>query len=187
MKAFGATCAVILCAAASAAAQDATPYVVEGPGRLVCADFVQQDPQGEDRRLMAAWMTGYLTAHNRLTPQVFDMTAWQSPGLLLGMLVQYCAANPDEIVERGAQELIGYLAPRSIRDPAEVTALENGGSVVLLYVPVVARVRARLNELGYDNGTTDADLFAAIATFQEAEGLEATGLPDQRTLSTLLR
>ena len=177
-----------LCAATSAAAQDASnPYVVEGPGRTHCAAFAKQPQQSDAHRLMAAWMAGYLTAHNRLTPQVFDFSAWQSPGVLVGLLAQYCAAHPDRIAENGAQDLIAYLAEDAIRDPAEVAMLEHNGSAVLLYVPVIARVRAALSEIGHQGGSTDFELVAALKAYQQDQGLDVTGLPDQATLARLLR
>ena len=65
--------------------------------------------------------------------------------------------------------------------------LEHDGSAVLLYVPVIARVRAALSEIGYQGGSTDFELIAALKAYQQDQGLDVTGLPDQATLARLLR
>lgn len=163
-----------------------SPYVVEGPGRAACADFVAWEADSDARRLAAAWLTGYLTAHHRFLPDVFDLTAWQSPGLLLGLLEQYCAAHPDAILERGAQDLVAYLVPRALTEPSEPVALRNGTAVVLVYPPVLTRLRAALRAAGHPAGPGDAGLSAALTEFQAAMDMDQTGLPDQKTLARLL-
>ena len=184
--------AIAVAGALPVQAQDAAavgqPYVVEGPGRAACSTYVDQDPAGDARRLTAAWLTGYLTAHHRLIPDVFDLSAWQSPAVLLSLLTQYCAANPDQIVEKGAQELVGYLLPRALTEPAEVIAFETPeGQGVLIYVPVVAQLRTALTEAGHPSGPDVPDIIAALRAYQEASGLDSTGLPDQPTLARLLQ
>ncbi|TDL89070.1 hypothetical protein [Meridianimarinicoccus aquatilis] len=185
-KAISALTLLLSMLAQSASAQE-MPYVVEGPGRASCAAFTEWEPEGLQRQLSAAWLTGYLTAHNRFMPDIFDLTAWQSPGLLLGLLEQYCAAHPEEIVERGAQELIAYLLPRALTDEADLVTLQNDGSVVFVYRPVLAQVRAALAAAGYAPGSGETGLSDALAAYQMAEQLEQTGLPDQPTLSRLLQ
>jgi hypothetical protein len=163
------------------------PYVVEGPGRATCADFVAWAPGGEERRLGAAWLTGYMTAHHRLMPGVFDLTAWQTPALLMGLMEQYCTSNPDAIVERGAQELVAYLTPRALTEEAELVAVRNGSAVVLVYRPVLTQVRDGLEGAGFAAASDEAGLIAALTAYQTAQGLEPTGLPDQATLARLLK
>ncbi len=182
--------AILIAGALPVQAQDVTaqPYMVEGPGRQVCSDFSTQDPTGDGRRLAAAWLTGYLTAHQRLIPDVFDLSAWQSPALLLSLLDQYCAANPDQIVELGAQELVGYLLPRALTEPAEAIAVENeDGQGVLIYLPVMAHIREALAAQGHASGSDVSEIVAALRAYQASNGLEPTGLPDQPTLARLLQ
>jgi hypothetical protein len=114
------------------------------------------------------------------------LTPWQSPALLLGLLEQYCAAHPDDIVERGAQELVGYLRPSALEEEAELVSIRNGQSVVLVYRPVLSRIRAALDAAGFTPGAGVTGLTTALESYQTSENLERTGLPDQRTLARLL-
>lgn len=46
---------------------------------------------------------------------------------------------------------------------------------------------AALSEIGHQGGSTDFELVAALKAYQQDQGLDVTGLPDQATLARLLR
>lgn len=162
-------------------------YVVEGSGRITCADLNQAEAGASRAIAVSSWLNGYLTAHNRLSGDIFDLTPWQTPPILMSLLAQYCAANPGQIVERGAQELVAYLAPNALREPSEVVGVGQGSDVVLLYVRTVGDIRQRLSEEGFPPASSMESLLEAIAAFQAQNGLPETGLPTQNTLAILLR
>lgn len=180
-------CAIALTAPLPAAAQQEQLYVVEGPGRMACSDFSGLDPAGDQARGVAAWLTGYMTAHQRLMSDVFDLTPWQTVPVLLSLLRQYCDANGEAKVEEGAQQLVAYLRPGALTEPAKVVAVGSGKNVVLLYAPVVAEVRKKLSEAGHRAGPSMEELADALRAYQAENDLPQTGLPDQSTLVTLLR
>ncbi|SFR02048.1 peptidoglycan-binding domain-containing protein [Poseidonocella sedimentorum] len=171
---------------AQAQQSPAQSYAVEGPGRTSCAAFRAMDTAAPELRETAAWLTGYLTAHHRLMPEIFDLSPWQTPGITLGLIRQFCSAQPDASVERAAQELVRYLAPGALTEPSEFVAMRNGDQITVLYEAVLAQVRDALADAGIPPGTEDAELANALTAFQTARGLPVTGLPDQRTLATLL-
>lgn len=187
-----------ICAAASvvaafqfglANAQDTVThtYVVEGPGKTKCVEFADY-PKGDARvGNLAAWLSGYMTAHHRLSDDIFDLTPWQTPSVLLGLLAQYCAANPDSMVEEGAQDLVDYLYPRAMRSASDVVAMRKGDEMVLLYETVLKQVRVALWDAGYARGGSEKALAEDLAAYQAAEGLKVTGLPDQATIARLLK
>lgn len=154
---------------------------------MACSDFSKIEPAGDGARGVASWLTGYMTAHQRLMPDTFDLTPWQTVPVLLSLLRQFCAANGEKNVEAGAQQLVGYLRANALKEPAEVVSVGNGKNLVLLYVPVVAEVRRKLGEAGHPAGPSIEDLTAALRDYQADKGLPETGLPDQRTLATLLQ
>lgn len=162
------------------------PYAVDGPGAMRCADFTAKADDAETTREVAIWLAGYLTAFQRLMPNVYDLTPWQGPGVLVGLLQGYCEANDQARVEQGASKLIGDLAPKAIRGAAKRVTLGTGDKVVVLYAPVVAEIRERLAAAGHPPGPTEADLAAALAAYQAEKGLAVTGLADQATLVILL-
>lgn len=161
--------------------------MVEGPGRMACSDFSGLDPASDEARGVAAWLTGYMTGHQRLMSDVFDLTPWQTVPVLLSLLRQYCEANGEAKVEEGAQQLVAYLRPGALTEPAKVVAVGSGKNVVLLYAPVVAEVRRKLADAGHRAGPSMEDLGDALRAYQAEKNLPQTGLPDQATLVTLLR
>lgn len=161
--------------------------MVEGPGRMACSDYSALDPASDEARGVAAWLTGYMTAHQRLMPDIFDLTPWQTVPVLLSLLRQYCGANGEAKVEKGAQQLVAYLRPGALTEPAKVVAVGSGKNVVLLYVPVVAEVRRKLAEAGHQAGPSMEEFADALRAYQAEKNLPQTGLPDQPTLVTLLR
>lgn len=163
------------------------PYAVDGPGAMRCAEFTTKAEDPETTREVAIWLAGYLTAFQRLMPDVYDLTPWQTSGVLVGLLQQYCKANDQARVEQGASQLIGYLAPRALRGAAKRVTLGSGDKVVVLYAPVVAEIRDRLAAAGHPPGPSEADLAAALSAYQAEQGLAVTGLADQATLVILLQ
>jgi len=154
---------------------------------MACSEFSGLDPASEDARGVAAWLTGYMTAHQRLMPDIFDLTPWQTVPVLLSLLRQYCAANGEAKVEEGAQQLVAYLRPGALTEPAKVVAVGSGKNVVLLYVPVVAEVRKKLAEAGHPAGPSMEDMAEALRSYQAEKNLPQTGVPDQQTLATLMK
>jgi hypothetical protein len=179
--------AVLAASAASTliAADGNGSYAVEGPGRMTCADFAALSPDEPRARDVAVWLSGYMTAHNRLLTGTFDLTPWQTPGTLTGLLAQFCADNGDEVVETGATELVNYLADGRLRDRADAVAVKHDGKVTMIYAPLLAEVHARLAATGYPSEGPDK-LPEALQGYQKANGLTPTGLPDQPTLLKLM-
>jgi len=162
-------------------------YAVEGPGRLACSEFNTLAPTDVVHRDVGVWLTGYMTAHHRLLPQTFDLSPWQTPETLLGMLAQYCEANPKQVVERGAQELVSYLAPKRVQKEALPLMQRSGDTVTLLYEEVLDGAAEALDAAGFPIGSGEAALADSVLQFQKQQGLPETGALDQPTLARLLR
>ena len=178
--------ALLLCTPLHAA--DSTGvFAQEGPGRLSCERAFSKDETGEQARLVAAWVTGFVTAHNALLDDTFDLTPWQTPATLLSLLNQFCTANPDKSVTDGMLQLVEYLKPGRLENAAKLVVLGTEGKQTILYDAVVVQARERLALAGFPPGPTLEDLANAITAYQSDTGLEATGLLDQRTLARLLQ
>ncbi|WP_136635398.1 peptidoglycan-binding domain-containing protein [Pseudooceanicola onchidii] len=161
-------------------------YAVKGPGKLKCGTFAALDPTHEHVRDAGVWLTGYFTAHNRLLRETYDLLPWQTPGTVLALAAQYCRAHPEAQLNDAAAELVGYMASRRVTEEAPGVVLRSGGSVTVVYAPIVEDIRDALREAGQDLGPDAEDLEAALKLYQQAQDLPVTGIPDQPTLLKLL-
>ena len=153
---------------------------------MACSDYAALEDADSKRRDVASWLTGYLTAHNRLVSETYDFSAWQSPATASALLAQYCAANPDDIVEAAAQALINYLSESRLTSFSETVSQGSGSKITILYTEVIQRSIRRLRSLGYTVEASQEGLSLAIRKYQLDVDLPLTGLLDQPTLGRLL-
>lgn len=97
-------------AAVPAAADDAKHnFTVWGAGRQTCREFAGN--MGRDTE--AAWVGGYLTAYNRLTPNTNNIVPHDdnvsSVTLWLG---NYCKQHPDDMLEWALAAYTKEMTPR---------------------------------------------------------------------------
>lgn len=180
-----AVCAIALAATPALSVDRNGSFAVKGTGRVTCAALTEGDDAG--RRDAAIWLTGYLTAHNRLMQDTFDLATWQSPSALFALAQQYCRANPDANLERAAAELVGFLARTRLKDQSEGVVFEHEGQVTVLYATVAEQAAQRLRNQGYEVGAAPGDFHVPLLAFQKDRGLPQTGIPDQRTLALLFQ
>ncbi len=165
-------------------------FAVEGVGQLPCSVYVEER-ENEGRRYFAfaGWMNGYLTAYNQFNEATYDITPYQSLGLLAAFMSSFCADNPDMPFYEALVRLTDELAPVRLTGTSEVLTLEHGGETVQIYRRVLERAQGALKERGlYDGGIDGAygpGTRGALLAFQQAQDIRQTGLPDQITLLRL--
>ena len=177
-----------LLALAALPAQAATTdgsFAVDGVGRASCADFTNAVEARDDMLVngFGSWTSGFLSATNALRAGTFDVTPWQSEGLVMSQMQSYCTQNPDVAYVIAVGRLVQALLPNQLTEQAEERPLGDQGT--RLYEPVIEGIRTALAESGYTVEDGDAGLTAALETFQSDNDLEPTGEPDQRTLAEL--
>lgn len=162
-------------------------YFVEGAGQISCEDFLgYAQSQGPEIGQIAAWLNGYLTAHNKLKESTFDQTPWQTIEVLIYQLQQYCNTNKEARFERGAAELMTFLDTDRLTEYEELSPIANGETTVYLYESVIQRVRTSLGKLSIDIAPGESGLSDALRAFQATDArLPQNGLPDQNTLLQL--
>lgn len=180
-----AVAAVVLSSLNANATTGEQSYAVEGPGRMGCSAFTALAPDDRRNGAVLLWLTGYLTAHHKLLGDVFDLSPWQTPEVLLSLVRQYCSAHQDAIVEQGARELVLFLGPDAERTESKVVEWRNGDDLVLLYETTVQKIRDALSVAGHSPGETSDDLVSALSAYQASNGIAVTGLPDQATMLKL--
>ena len=182
---------LLLPAAAGAADADGN-YSPRGAGTTICAEFLAAVKERDKRFFsFAGWIEGYISGINRYEDGVYDLVSWQSTDLLMASLARYCEANPELNFHVAVTNLAATLKRNAIKTKTTVVPIDAGeGRAILLYDKAIRRLQARLRLQGiYDGeltGAFDDSTREALRRFQEQKGLDATGLPDQETLSYLL-
>ena len=179
--------ALLLPAFQAQAAAENGAFAVDGVGRATCADFntAVEDRDVQLINAFGSWTSGFLSATNALAPQTFDLTPWQSEGLIMSQMQNFCAQNAEVAYVDGVGRLVQALDPTKLTAEAEQTTFDAGEDELQIYAPVLDGIRSALAAQGYSVGEGDAGLSEALTAFQSANDLDETGSPDQRTLAAL--
>jgi hypothetical protein len=161
-------------------------YALEGPGRINCAAMSEIDISSDQMKLVAAWTLGYMSAHNRVTPDTFDLTPWQNIESVIGLSRQFCASNPEATYEAALQQLMRFLAPKRLQEADNMVRIGDGELQGVVYTSTLAAAREKLDAKGYGTPVDEAALALALKKFQTDSALPATGILDQATLLKLL-
>lgn len=186
---------VMLAQAGPVAAADAEgQFAIKGGGQQPCTGFLTAwDSRNSDLSLYAGWIDGYVTGLNQFTGDTYDLAPWQTTETLLGLTQSVCAQAPEGTRFMDAFfQVVRLITPSRVTKQSPLIALVHEGQSTLAYGAVIERIKTRLRDLGHGAGLTadaafDPATAAAVSAFQTAQGLPATGLPDQRTLFQLFR
>ncbi len=166
-------------------------FAVEGVGRATCVDYLKAASEKNPVYYsIGGWIEGYLTAVNAQTPETYDITPWQQTDLFAALLESHCQGNPEINIIVIIRGMVDSLMADRLLEPSPVKAVDIGGREVYFYDLVLRRIQQALKDKGHYQGGIDGDYGpgtkAAMTSFQQSMGLEATGLPDQVTLFELL-
>lgn len=176
---------------APAAAQDDDVYALRGAGQLSCAQYLNAyEEQGRVLYMTAGWIDGYVTALNRNDDDVFEHLSWQETGLVLDLLRNHCAGNPDDVLANAVQLFVRATAATRLTEQSELVQIQvSEGVAIDIYEATIRRLQEALQELGHYTAAIDGaygpGTAEAIRAFQAAQELPETGVPDQRTLLVL--
>lgn len=165
-------------------------FVLRGAGSQVCPAFMttinSRDQAASTTYL--AWLQGYVSAHNRLLQDTFDVVPTANPADFMGVVKAICEKAPQFTVENAASQAIALLRPVRQNAASPMLKISHKGKETQIQAAVLLQLETRLIALGHMRGTASGkatpDLHAAIEKFQRAEKLPVTGHPD---LTTLLR
>lgn len=179
--------AMCLCTAAYATDENGQ-FAIDGVGGAPCIQFTEasRDIKGQVYAVYAGWTMGYVTAHNRLVDDTFDLTPWQAVEVLLAQVGSFCKANPETSYESALAELVKFLEAKRMKVADEVIQFQHQGQAVVIYKSILTQASEALAAQGYPNDGTPDAMTAAISDFQGKEGLPVTGLPDVNVLARLL-
>ena len=138
------------------------------------------------RAAARSWLNGYFSAYNQFVLDTYDVTAGKSLEELETGLEHYCQANPEHTISFAA------IAVASSLDPARIRVNPNKASASPKVAPdILRRIQQALKSHGHYKGAVDGidgpGTRASLESFQRAEGLPVTRLPDSITLSRLFQ
>jgi peptidoglycan hydrolase-like protein with peptidoglycan-binding domain len=175
------------------AADSTGGFAVDGIGARSCADLTKAASE-KDVKMMAAfasWTDGFMTGYNIHQPDTFDITPWQTVELTLTKIGVFCNDNPDAPFVEAAGKLTAILRDGRLAQSDSLVLLRAGKQGTYVYSSMIPRIKAGLEQhniaVSSADGDFDAAFSAALKTFQAAEKLPQSGLPDQPTLNALLR
>lgn len=166
-------------------------FAPKGAGQVTCDQFLKAiEAHKENGILTVGWLEGFLTAINQGLPQTFDIAPWQSSDSMVGLIKHNCEKNKEQRFLAVVASLIDFLKSTRLQEASEMIIAESGDKKIAVYKSVMKDVQNKLIEKGHLSGSADGQFGpktkTAIEAFQQSQGLEATGLPDQSTLWRLL-
>ncbi len=177
-------------ASPAVAADSKGQFAIKGTGLAQCAELLKAF-ETKDRTLseFGGYITGYLTAMNRMQPDTFDLAPWQSTEFLALALANYCAKKPETQFFQAIGLMMKSLEQDRLTERSEPIVLKDGDQEAPIYQEVLRRVQNRLKALGYYDGGVDG-LFgpqtkAAVQKMQKDKGVAETGFLDQNTLKLM--
>jgi hypothetical protein len=180
-------CLLLSQSQAAFAADAEGKYALEGSGRITCETLISYTAEDRSKvQILAGWTLGYLSAHNRLVAETYDLTPWQNVQTVLSLASQYCKANPTSNFETALLEVIKWAAKNRAKSESPLVTIGTGDQTVVLFQETVQQARDALSAKGFDTGTSNDTLAEALRAYQINEKMAPTGLLDQKTLANLL-
>ena len=193
MKFLGlALCGLLLQTTAAFSADSDNKFAMKGAGFLPCQIYVTaRESKSNVYYMVGGWLEGYISAHNRLSDDTFDIMSFESLELLLSVIDVHCRSNPEDLLYGVVDSLITEIGPDKLQQSSTKVQIVEGERKTALYRETIRRMQVKLTELGLfkdeaDGRFNDATRSALIA-FQSDLEFETTGFPDQTTLWRLLR
>ena len=139
---------------------------------------------------LGAWVAGYLSHANRVTPETYDVMPIQNIYGIATILARICDRNPQSLVEPAIDSIVSIMGDYTQPTDSPLSIVENAGTEIAVRQSVLADAQRILIAQGYldpgnDDGAYGPKTRDALSQFQQAKNLEANGLPDALTLFVL--
>jgi hypothetical protein len=187
-----AAAAVIALGAGSARAADGqNQFVLRGIGSQSCEQglaMVQNDKQHAAE--LASWVTGYVTALNRVSRGTYDLVPLNDVSTLMQILGGMCQANPKQSIEAVLSQIVQKLSVARVADASPMVEAKAGDKTVIVREATLSAMQSRLIVLKLFKGPADGQFgdktAAALKKYQKQQKLPETGLPDSPTVLRML-
>lgn len=158
-------------------------------GRCDALISAVESEESVDRPLFVGWIAGYLTGANVYKQDTFDIAPLAPPEIVANIVLQQCDRNPDAAVVEVMVAVAEELSTQRLRSGRPILELSHDGRTARVHQEIFRRTQGALKQLGFYDGALDGaygpQSRRALTRFQEARGLEVSGLPDEATLVEL--
>lgn len=168
-------------------------FGVKGAGAARCGAFVDAyDNKKPELLHYGGWIDGFITGINHQQDGLFDLAPWQSSEVVAFALADFCRKNEQLAFFQAMLLLKQNLQQSSLKEFSQITVAQQGKHAVAIYEIVLKQIREKLISLGHLDSLPDSNGFdeatsVALIKFQNTNDLEPTGLPDQVTVSRLMK
>ena len=95
-------------------------FAAKGLAAVPCATFVEERKKlSQTYGEAMAWLTGFISAFNYLTPDTYDLAPWQTVEQLSSLLASHCVVNPEESFFHATNKLLNSISEDRLRTFSE--------------------------------------------------------------------
>lgn len=165
-------------------------FAVKGAGAVTCQQYVEAVKGNSDRLIaFTGWVDGYLSFHNEVSKETFDIVPWQSTKLLSKALYSHCNKKPELTFFAAVKYMIQALQDTRLREASELVKIKVGDQSQYYYQSVITDAQKALNDKLSISLPTDGkyneQMQRALLDYQKSQKINQSGLPDQDTLQRL--
>ncbi len=166
-------------------------FVLRGIGGQSCEEglaLVKADPRNAAD--LASWVTGYVTALNRVTPGTYDLLPLNDVTSVVQIVGGMCASNPKSSMEAVLIEVIQRLSKARVTTKSPLIEAAAGNRKIMIRSSMLAAMQSQLIAQKLYKGAADGQFNEktadALKKYQKRQKLDVTGLPDAQTVIRML-
>jgi len=195
LKTCTATLTVLLLGVSSASAATVSgQYATYAVGAQTCSTVLEAYQADQEAVMLdvSSWLSGYISAHNRLVEGVYDVTPVLNHAPLALLTLRICENNRDQLYETVVNSALDVFAPLRVTEESRSVQTVRGNRSATLREPAIEVLQAALASAGFlDNKLVDG-VFGektsnGIISWQKANNVSETGLFDPLTIFVLLQ
>lgn len=172
------------------AATSTGDFAVYGWGARDCNTIMavlEGEQAAQAQAQLAEWISGFISAQNRLSDDIYDITPIKSHFPLVSLARNICANNADQLFENVVFSMLESFAALRLAENSQLLEVSHNGLAVTVSQETVRQVQEILITDGkLPDGAADGQFgpqtAQALETWQSEADLTVNGLPDMVTL-----
>jgi len=167
-------------------------YILRGVGAQSCKSFVEAEQTSPEAvSPYVNWMEGYISGLNRFQHETFDAAPVIASSNVGALVRNLCSVEPDIRFETAIARLMAFFKPYRIQNQSQLIEMTVGDASAAVRQETLRWMQEKLTEKGLFsgdiNGLFGSDTRSALSAYQQAQGLNVTGVPDTRTIMRFIQ